>query len=147
MLSRRYLMKEASIWRYALAQQLASHYCANPKVAAVIVEGSVTRGYADRSSDIDLAVFWTEPPAEKERRDIIKLAGGRRWQIFPYNREEACWSEEFEVTAVTIDVLHVGVEATELILSEILERCDPSLTIQQHMSALRSALPLSDLSD
>src|SRR5258708_40368139 len=102
MLSRRYLVKEASIWRYALAQQLASHYCANPKVAAVIVEGSVTRGYADPSSDIDLAVFWTEPPAEKERRDIIKHAGGRRWQLFPYNREEACWSEEFEVTGVKI---------------------------------------------
>ncbi len=137
-------MKEASIWRYALAQQLASHYCANPKVAAVIVEGSVTRGYADRSSDIDLAVFWTEPPAEKERRDIIKLAGGRRWQLFPYNREEACWPEEFEVTGVTIDVRHVSVEATERILADVLERCDPSLAKQQHIAALLSALPLSD---
>lgn len=137
-------MKEASIWRYALAQQLASHYCANPKVADVIVEGSVTRGYADRFSDIDLAVFWTEPPAEKERRDIIKHTGGRRLQLFPYNREEAYWSEEFEVTGVTIDVRHVGVEATERILAEVLERCDPSLAKQQRIAALLSALPLSD---
>jgi len=137
-------MKEASTGRYALAQQLASHYRANPKVAAVIVEGSVTRGYADRSSDIDLAVFWTEPPTEKERRDIIKHARGRRWQLFPYNREEACWSEEFEVTGVAIDVRHVGVEATERILGDVLELCDPSLAKQQHIAALLSALPLSD---
>src|SRR5260370_8070258 len=127
MLSRRYLMQEASIWRYALAQQLASHYCANPKVAAVIVEGSVTRGYADRSSDVDLAVFWTEPPAEKERRDIIKLAGGRRWQLFPYNREEACWSEEFEGTGFTIDLRHLMRYAPDPPLPDVLYRSAPSL--------------------
>ena len=139
-------MNEASIWRYALAQQLASHYHANPKVAAVNVEGSVTRGYADRSSDIDLAVFWTEPPTEKERRDIIKHARGRRLQLFPYHREQACWSEEFEVAGVAIDVRHVGIEATERILTDVLERCDPSLAKQQHIAALLSALPLSDQS-
>jgi Polymerase beta, Nucleotidyltransferase len=75
-------MQEGSLWLYALAQQIASHYRANPKVAAVLVEGSVARGYADHSSDIDLAVFWARPPTAKERRDIVKRAGGRyrHWQ-------------------------------------------------------------------
>jgi len=50
-------MNEASVGRLALAHQLASNYRAKPKVAAVIVEGSVARGHADRFSDIDLAVF------------------------------------------------------------------------------------------
>jgi hypothetical protein len=137
-------MNEASSWRYALAQQLASHYSANPEVAAVIIEGSVTRGHADRSSDIDMAVFWTEPPTEKERRDIIKNARGRRLQIFPYNGEEACWSEEFEVAGVAIDVRHVGLETTEGILTDVLKDYDPTLAKQQHIATLLSALPLSD---
>jgi Polymerase beta, Nucleotidyltransferase/Domain of unknown function (DUF4037) len=137
-------MNEASTWRYALAQQLSSHYSANPEVAAVIIEGSVTRGYADRSSDIDMAVFWTEPPTEKERRDIITHARGRRLQLFPYNEEEACCSEEFEVAGVAIDVRHVGLETTERILTDVLKDYDPTLTKQQHIATLLSALPLSD---
>src|SRR5947209_7691492 len=72
MLKRRSLMNEASRWRHALAQQLAPHYSANPKVTSVSLGGSVSQGCADRFSDIDLAVFWTAPPTEKERKEIIK---------------------------------------------------------------------------
>jgi hypothetical protein len=68
-------MNEASLWRYALAQQIAPYYCANPKVTAVSVGGSVSQGCADLYSDIDLAVFWTDPPTEKERRSGACLAG------------------------------------------------------------------------
>src|SRR5260370_22051402 len=88
--------------------------------------------------------LWEEAGGERERRGVMKRVGGRGWEVFPYNREEAWWSEEFEVTGVTIDVRHVGVEATERILADVLERCDPSLAKQQHIAALLSALPLSD---
>ena len=137
-------MNEASAWRYALAQKLAPYYCANPRVAAVAVEGSVARGYADRSSDIDVVVFWSKPPTEKQRRDIIKQAGGRHWQFVPSNVEEGCWLEQFEVAGVAIDVRHMGIETTERILADVLEQCDPSLAKQLHIAALLSALPLSD---
>jgi len=137
-------MNEASAGRLALAHQLAPYYRANPKVAAMAVEGSVARGYADRFSDIDLAIFWALAPTEKERRDIIKQAKGRHVQLVPYNRDEACWSDTYDVDGVIIDVRHLGVEATERILAEVLEGYDPSLAKQQHLAALLSALPLSD---
>ena len=137
-------MNEASVGRHALAQQIAAHYIANPKVMTVIVGGSVAQGYADHFSDIDLAVFWTAPPTEKERKAIIKRASGISWQLFPYNREEGCWSEDFEVAGVTIDVRHMTVETAERILADVLERADPTLTKQQHLAALLSALPLSN---
>jgi Nucleotidyltransferase domain len=137
-------MNEASAGRFALAQQLAPHYDASPKVAAVAVAGTVARGDADRFSDIDLAVFWSHAPTEQERRAIIKRAGGRQVQLFPYNRDEACWSETYEVGGVTIDVRHAEVQAIERILAEVLEHWNPSLSRQQHLAALLTALPLSD---
>jgi hypothetical protein len=137
-------MNEASRWRHALAQQLAPHYSANPKVTAVSLGGSASQGYADRFSDIDLTVFWTVPPTEKERREIIKRARGRRGHLLPYNEEESCWPEQFEVEEVAIDVRHMTVEAIERILVDVLERTDPSLAKQQHLATLLSALPLSD---
>jgi predicted nucleotidyltransferase len=139
-------MNEASVRQLALAQQLAPYYHANPKVAAVLVEGSVARGYADRFSDIDLAVFWSEAPTEKERRDVIKRASGRHVQLSPPNRDKTCRSDTYEVNGGTINVRHVGVEATSRILADVVERYDPSLSKQQHIATLLSATPLPDSS-
>ena len=135
-------MQEESRWRYALAQQIASRYQVNPKVAAVLVEGSVARDYADRSSDIDLAVFWTEPPTAQERRDIVTRAGGRDRHPWPSHREAAGWETRNVRERVSIDVRHTTVKATERIQAAVLERADPSLSKQQRLAALHSALPL-----
>jgi len=140
--NRRTLMKEASLWRYALAQQIASHYRANPKVTAVLVEGSVARGYADHFSDIDLAVFWAEPPTAQERRDIVTRAGGSYRRPSPSHREVAGWETRTVREGVAIDVRHTTVQATEGLLAAVLEHADPRLAKQQRLAALRSALPL-----
>ncbi len=135
-------MQEESRWRYALAQQIASHAHANPKVAAVVVEGSVARGYADRSSDIDLAVFWAEPPTTQERRDIVTRAAGSYRHPWPSHREAAGWETRNVREGVAIDVRHTTVQATEGLLAAVLEHADPRLAKQQRLAALRSALPL-----
>jgi hypothetical protein len=135
-------MQEESRWRYVLAQQIAPHYHANPKVAAVLVEGSVARDYADHSSDLDLAVFWAEPPTAKERQDIVTLAGGRDRHPWPAHREAAGWLERTVREGVAIDVRHTTVQATKGLLAAVLEHADPRLAKQQRLAALRSALPL-----
>jgi hypothetical protein len=137
-------MQEESRWRYALAQQIASHSHANPKVAAVLVEGSVARGYADHFSDIDLAVFWAEPPTAQERRDIVTRAGGRDRHPSPSHSEAAGWETRNVREGVAIDVRHTTVKATERLLAAVLEHADPSLSKQQRLAALRSALPLTN---
>ncbi len=135
-------MQEESRWRYGLAQQIASHAHANPKVAAVLVEGSVARGYADRSSDLDLAVFWAEPPTPQERRDIVTRAGERDRHPWPSSRKAAGWETRTVREGVAIDVCHTTVAATEGIMAAVLEHADPRLAKQQRLAALRSALPL-----
>ena len=137
-------MNEASLWRHALAQKIAIHYTANPRVRALAVEGSVAQGYADRFSDIDLAVFWTEPPTEEERREVSERAGGSHWHPLPSDHEGNSWSEHYDVGGVSIDVRHQTVGMIEGILADVLERCDPSLPKQQHIAALLSALPLAN---
>ena len=41
----------------------------------MILAGSTARGHAD-FSDIDLGVFWHEPPTEDERLAAVEQAGG-----------------------------------------------------------------------
>src|SRR6266536_4320852 len=102
-------MQEESRWRYGLAQQIAAHAHANPKVAAVVVEGAVARDYADHSSDLDLAVFWAQPPTAQERRDLVTRAGGSDRRPSPSQREAAGWSERNVRAGVAIDVRHTTV--------------------------------------
>ncbi len=137
-------MQEGSRWRYGLAQQIASHYDAHPKIAAVLVEGSVARGDADGFSDLDPVVFWVEPPTAQVRRDSVKRAGGRRWHRVPFQRTEGCWSDTYEVGGVAVDVRHTTVAATERLLAAVLECADPGLAKQQRLAALHSALPLAN---
>ena len=137
-------MNEESRWRSTLAQQIAPHYRANPKVSAVILEGSVAQGGADRSSDLDLGVFWSEPPTAQERRAIITRAGGRRGSRFPSLKQKGCWSDAYEVGGITLDVRHMLVGTLEHLLADVLEHADPALAKQQCIAALLSALPLSN---
>ncbi len=135
-------MQEESRWRYTLAQQIAPHYHANPKVTAMLVEGSVAWDYADRSSDIDLAIFWAEPPTAQERRDIVKGAGGIYRHPLPSHGETTGWSEHYELAGAAIDMRHTTGQATEGTLAAVLEHADPSLFKQRRLAALHSALPL-----
>ena len=137
-------MNEASAWRYTMAQEIALHYRANPKVSVVAALGSVAQGWADRSSDLDLGIFWSEPPTAQERRAIITRARGRRGPLFPSPKETGWWSDTYEVKGITLDVRHMLVQTMEHLLADVLERADPALTKQQHIAALLSALPLSN---
>ena len=69
-------MNDATAWRLALARQIGATYALNPNVAVVCVAGSVARGWADRYSDIELDVYWSTPPSDAERIEIIRRAGG-----------------------------------------------------------------------
>src|SRR5260221_14744081 len=111
-------MNEATAWRHALAQQLAPHYSANPKVAAIAVLGSVTLGWADRYSDIDLGVLWAAPPTEQERRDVIEQVEGKRWRRLPSNSGSDQCSEGSQAAEATIDVRHSTVETMERIMAD-----------------------------
>src|SRR3954447_21450512 len=70
-------MNDASEQRHALAAQIAAHYTASTQVAAVALAGSVARGWADHHSDIELDVYWAEPPTDADRLGVIASAGGQ----------------------------------------------------------------------
>lgn len=135
-------MQQESLWRYALAQQIAAHARTNPNVAAVLVEGSVAKDDADRFSDLDLAVFWTHPPSARERSDTLPRRRRHRRHSSPPHQEAGDWVEQSIRDEVTIDVRHTTLQATEHLLAAVLERADARLARQQDLAALRAALPL-----
>jgi predicted nucleotidyltransferase len=91
-------INSASQWRRAVAQRLAPIYAANPRVAAVMLGGSTARGHADRFSDIEIGVFWHQPPTGAERRAAVDQARADLLRLYPYDPIEEVWSDDLSVT-------------------------------------------------
>ncbi len=69
-------MNEASRWRLGRAREIAPVYLADPRVRAVMVGGSVARGWADRYSDVEVGVFWEAFPSPEQFRAAMERARG-----------------------------------------------------------------------
>lgn len=158
-------MNDATAWRREFIQSVAAPYINHPNMAAVAIGGSVARGWADRHSDIELFVFWEEPPTKEDRRIVVTDAGGsvdvdwsnppaeeeyreiftrtvgRFGQIWPYEDDE--WSEHFYVQGVNIGVSGFLVATVEGYLDDLLHRYDTDDHKQILIAAIQHAVPLS----
>lgn len=117
-------VNEATSWRLALARHVAAAYVANPRVAAVVINGSVGRGSADRYSDIEISVFWADHPSQQDRRAAVERAGGTALQLWPLYQPDEEYSSSYAVGGVKLDVGEFTVETIERFLGDVIDRYD-----------------------
>ena len=144
-------MNDASHWRLILARRVATAYSANPKVAAAIVGGSVARGHADRYSDIEVGIFWRQPPTDDDRRAAAEATGGDVHYLYPYDPDEQVWFDSLflghltpgqRATGLEVEVPHYTTDFVERVLDDVLERYDPSELKQNLLAVLPVAIPV-----
>ncbi len=144
-------MNDMSRWRRAIAERLAAIYARNPHIAAVVLGGSTARDHADQYSDIELGVFWNQPPTDKERRTVIELAGGDLIRLYPYEAQEEVWADDFMMgratpdhpqSGVLIEVGHYMVDFMDRTFESVLQQSDPDELKQNLISGVGDAVPL-----
>jgi hypothetical protein len=133
-------MNEASAWRLALARKILPAYTANPKVEAVVVAGSVGRGCADRCSDIEIDLFYSEPPTDDDRRKIIEDAGGKLDTIWPYEEDE--WSEVYTVGGVKCEISGFLSATMERYLAAVVDGFETTWEKQVLLCAVQNSVVL-----
>ncbi len=138
----------AAARRRAFAEEAAAAYTGDSRVAAVLLGGSAARGHADRYSDIELFVVWTEPPTEADRAAAIAAAGGDLVTLYPV--DDGVWSDAWKVgrrdrvpfTGVEVDMSHYLAETVEQILGDVVDDCDPDPLKQLGVGGILHAIPL-----
>ena len=138
--------------RRAFAEQLAPAYSTNPHVAALFVGGSTARGNADRFSDLEIGVAWSEPPTATERADAIVAAGGDLVRLYPVEDYGLgpVWADAWKIgrldgaplTGVEVDMHHFLAANVERVLADVLERFDPDLEKQSLVGAIATGMGL-----
>jgi hypothetical protein len=134
-------MNEASRWRLSLAERVGRAYAADPKALVVMVAGSTGRGTADRYSDIEIDVYWSEPPTNDDRRAAVERSGGALLsELLPPEDDE--WSEEISLGGFYLHTSTFLVETMERYLRETLEEYSTALNPQMRLSSLLHAQTL-----
>lgn len=132
-----------SEWRLELARAVAPAYVSHPRVAAVAVCGSVARGWADRYSDVELAVWWREVPTAEERAGCTRqISGLSERRDFGHQSDSDAWTEDFTVSGMKFDVAHRTVDAQDRLLSRVVDGHDTSVARQQAVAEVMGAIDL-----
>jgi hypothetical protein len=141
----------ASESRRKIAAQISPSYAANPKVAAILMAGSAARGDADRFSDVEIGVFWNDPPTDEDRRDAIRRASGDLHCLYPYDANEEVWSDDWKIgrndkneafTGISVDMIHLHVESARKMIDAVTKQFDSDPQKQNLIAAIRMGIPL-----
>jgi predicted nucleotidyltransferase len=144
-------MNEASQWRHKLAQPFASIYAANPHVAAVLLGGSTARGHADRYSDIEVGVFWHQPPTDIDRQAVANAINGDLVRLYPYDPGEEVWCDDYMLgrrhpdqpkSGVLVEVVHYTTEFLNRTFDAVLHDYNPDAFKQLLIAGVVDGVPL-----
>lgn len=132
-------MNEASRWRFAFAERIAASYARNPKVRAIQVAGSVGRGVADRYSDIEIDIYYAEPPTEAERIAAVEGCGA---VLDSLDQDEDEWEEQMLLDGVHAATSTFLVSTMERYLHQVVDEGKIAPDAQTRLYSLQHALPL-----
>ncbi len=141
-------MNEISQAGILLAKQVACAYSDYPKIQAIIVGGSVSRGMADPYSDLEIGIFWLQQPTSVERKRAIDRIGGELWA---FDREPG--SEHIGINEMVIGGTHYAgtamisthhqmVTDMDACLADVIDQLDTSLEKQNLISTIQNAVAL-----
>lgn len=118
------------------AQLLGEQYVATGNVSAVLLAGSRGRGRADAFSDVELDVYWYRAPSDAQRRAPTAALGGTIVDLWPYDQEDAEWSEDVRVSGIGITVSGFTRVQVERWVHALAFDPGPSIVRQMRLSAL-----------
>jgi predicted nucleotidyltransferase len=125
-------------WRLELAGEIAERVRRWDGVRAIIVAGSVARGYADRYSDLELPLFWEAFPDDAVRMAIVADLGAEF--LYPYDGPAA--EDNLLIHGFQVDLWHCVVASEEVVIAAVLDRYDTDLGSSNFMDTLRWCVPL-----
>ncbi|MDN7242417.1 nucleotidyltransferase domain-containing protein [Planococcus sp. N028] len=131
-------MNSHSKWRLDFAQQISRKLEGVAGVRAVMVGGSVARGYSDVYSDLEILVYWDEMPSVETQRSIAKnLNALHRYPVIDHGHESALLINGFPV-----DIWHRPLATEEASINKVLRGYSTSLDESNVLDTLRFGVPL-----
>ncbi len=125
-------------WRIDLARRLADAVIPLPGVRAMVVAGSVARGYADEYSDVEIPIFWDALPDDAQRHAIVRALGAG----FLYAYDGPSTEDQLLVNDVQVDLWHITVADEDAVIKAVLEGRVLDMSSLNALDTVRACIPL-----
>lgn len=132
-------MNDHGRWRLDLAHDLSAHLPRCSELRAVVVGGSVARGYSDAYSDLELILLWDSAPDPEVRRAIRADLRAE----FRYPATDPGHDSALLIRGVPVDLWHNTVAHWEAALDAVLREYSTDLVASNMLDTLQTCLPLS----
>jgi hypothetical protein len=126
------------IWRLGIARQVAARLRRYAGIQAIVVGGSVARGYADAYSDLEMPLFWEALPGDALRQEIAVDLGA----TYLYGYDGPAQEDQLLIGGFQVDLWHNTVAHEEQVLDEVLLGCDTDLGSSNFLDTVRTSIPL-----
>jgi hypothetical protein len=133
--------------RLSVARRLASAYGSDPSVVGVLCAGSTGRGDADRWSDLELIVLWSQRPTDDRRRAVPDAEGARAVRLFEFEPAEFAAADDFWLdgdagTGLLVEVGHASVDDARAALDRLLVDATPDPYLLTVAAAYAGGIPM-----
>ncbi len=135
--------------RLEVARATADAFVAcNGGLVATICSGSTGRGHADRWSDLELTVLWSQPPRAEHREAAVVAVGGGAARFFPYDEQSRSWFDEWWTggqagQGLLVEIVHTTVEGAHALLDRLVVGHEPEEWLLSMAAAYAYGLPLT----
>lgn len=118
---------------------MAVAYAENSKVRVVIVAGSTGRGTADAYSDLEIDIYYDEPPTEEDRVAAVERCGAK---LLSLDHDEIEWEEQMSFDGFPAATSTFLVSTMERFISEVVDDCNPDVEAQMRLYSVQHAVPV-----
>ena len=125
-------------WRLGVAWQIAERLQDHEGIRAIVVGGSVARGYADVYSDLEMPLFWDDLPSDEVRKAIVADLGAE----FLYGYDGPSNEDQLLIDGFQVDFWQCSVAYEETVFEDVLKRFDTDLGSSNFMDTVRACIPL-----
>jgi hypothetical protein len=132
------MLNPHAVSRMDFARRLTREIVTFKGVRAVVIAGSVARGYADAYSDVEIPIFWETLPVDSTRHAIIVAL--RAEFVFAY--DAASYEDQLLIDGRQVDLWHIALAHQQAILRAVLFEHRSDLSSLNAMDTVRSCVPL-----
>lgn len=125
-------------WRIDFAKRLSEVLVTFEGVKAILIAGSVARGYADEYSDVEIPLFWETLPDDADRHAMVAALNAD----FLYAYDGPACEDQLLINGLQVDLWHITLAREEEVLEAVLHAQRFDLGSLNALDTIRSCIPL-----
>jgi hypothetical protein len=125
-------------WRTDFAQHLTKHLASFDGIKAIVIAGSVARGYADEYSDLEIPIFWKNLPSDASRQEIVAALNAE----FLYAYDGPACEDQLLINGFQVDLWHISITHQETTIHAVLHDHHFDLSSLNALDTVRTCIPL-----